>query len=401
MRLEYTLNPLRIALALAVAALFLAAQSLIMEYLVVNVLDANAHSGLILALDLFSVNLEESIPTWYATLLLFGAALLLAIITAAKVKAKATDTRPWLGLVVIFLYLSIDEGAAVHEVIADILQTQFTPTGYLFFAWQIVAAPLVLLFGVVYWRFLFRLPPRTRNLFTLAGIIYVGGALVVEGISANRWYLDGGETFEYLAIATVEELSEMLGVVLFIYALLAYIARMQYAVALVPSLTVPDTRESTTEQLHAERAQTPGGQSMPRWLQRPVVIIVLLIVVANAALVTWALTQQAGQVAAINQAIIDQLRAFDVQVMPLDGHFGMENLPSRQKAAELLAEHDEVMIVTWASTDASMALAADAMPFDRNQLTQMLQAHGETQFVIFDTLAVRALVGDLHPLPPD
>jgi hypothetical protein len=56
--------------------------------------------------------------------------------------------------------------------------------------------------------------------------------VVVEAISANRYYLDNGVSFPYLAIATVEEFCEMLGVVLFIYALLSYMAALEYRAVL-------------------------------------------------------------------------------------------------------------------------------------------------------------------------
>lgn len=394
MQLAYTFHPRKIALILGILALYLGAQSLIVEYLIENVLDSDAHRSLILVLDLFSVNVEESIPTWYATLLLFGAAVLLAVIAAAKAIANDGYARHWTGLALIFLYLSMDEGAAIHEIVADAIQTSLEPTGYLLFGWQLVAVPLVILFAVLYRRFLFHLSPRTRNLFILAGVIYVGGALVVEAISANRWYLDGGQTFEYLAIATVEEVAEMLGAVVLIYTLLAYIVQMQYVVAFYPAAPSPQP----------EVTSPSSGTALIQW-RRPVQLILLVILAANIVLVSWAMTQAPAPIqrdpAAINQAIIDQLAAYDVQVTPLPGHFGVDNLSARQAAAALLAEFDAVMIVTWASTEASIALAADELPFDRNHLTQVLYENGETQFVIFDTLAVRALVGDIQPLPPD
>jgi len=395
MRLVYTLNPRKIALTLAILAFYFATQSLITEYLIENILDTDVHSALVLVLDLFSVNVEESIPTWYATLLLFGAVLLLAMIATAKYAHQDRFRRHWAGLALIFLYLSMDEGAAIHEIFSDVLEQLFAPSGYLYFAWVIVAVPLVILFIVLYFRFLFQLPPRTRNLFILAGVVYVGGALVVEGISANRWYLDGGQSFEYLAIATIEELSEMLGAVILIYALLAYIVQMQYVIGFIPPLDATETDSSMPTLQQPEAAHMTGQQFRPWWRQWPVIVVALGILVANVVVVSWALIQMSERVVTVNQAIIDQLAAYDVQLTPLEGHFGVDNLPSRQTAAALLTQFDEVMIVTWASSGASLALAADELPFDRNRLTKVLYENGETQFVIFDTLAVRALVGNI------
>jgi hypothetical protein len=389
MQLVSTLNPRKVALVLSVLALYFAAQSLIVEYLMENMLNEDTHSDIIHVVDLFSVNVEESIPTWYAATLLFGAAVLLAFIATAKAGIKDHFAAQWAGLAVIFVYLSIDEGAAVHEVAADVLQTQLTLTGFLYFGWQIVAVPLLILFALFYRRFLFHLPPRTRNLFILAAVIYVGGALVVEGISANQWYLDGGPTFEYLAIATVEEFSEMLGAVILIYALLSYMVEQRYTLIFQASSATPEPDKSVAEQ---RIEATPF-----RWSWRSVSVAALVILAGNIALISWINLRVSQDSAFTNQAIMDELAEYDVQVTPIVGRFGIDNLASRQATAALLAEFDEVIVITWASAESSLALAADDLPFDRNSLTELLYANGETQFVIFEPLAVQAIVGDVQP----
>ena len=93
-----------------------------------------------------------------------------------------------------------------------------------------MAAPLVILFALVYLRFLLHLPAGTRNLFILAGGLYVGGALIVDAVGANEWFQDKGITLAYLATGTLEELLEMQGVVVFIFALLRYLVSMNYEV---------------------------------------------------------------------------------------------------------------------------------------------------------------------------
>jgi hypothetical protein len=400
MQLVSTLNPRKTAMILGIFALYFATQSLIVEYLIENILNENTHSDIIHVVDLFSVNIEESIPTWYASLLLFGAAVLLTLIAAAKASVKDHFAAQWAGLAVIFIYLSIDEGAAVHEVAADVLQTQLTLTGFLYFGWQIVYVPLVILFAVVYRRFLFHLPPRTRNLFILAAVIYVGGALIVEGISANQWYLDGGQSFEYLVIATIEEFSEMLGVVVLIYALLAYTAEMRYTFVFQASSATPEL-DDQAESPEPEVIQAVEYVPHSWWSRHTVIVAALVVLVGNVALIAWVNMRISQDTALTNQAIMGQLAAYGVQVTPLQGHFGINNLTSRQAAASLLTEYAEVMIVTWASTETSIALAADELPFDRNGLIEVLYTNGETEFVIFETPAVKAIVGDVQPVPSD
>jgi hypothetical protein len=399
MQLLSTLNPRKVALVLSVLALYFAAQSLIVEHLIENFLNDDTHRDIIHVVDLFSVNVEESIPTWYAAMLLFGAAALLALIAAAKAGAKDRFAAQWAGLAVIFIYLSIDEGAAVHEVAADVVQTQLSLTGFLYFGWQIVAVPLLILFALFYWRFVFHLPTQTRNLFILAAVIYVGGALVVEGISANQWYIDGGPTFEYLAIATVEEFCEMLGAIILIYTLLSYMVAQRYTLVFQASAATPEPDKSVAEHTHIQIIE-----AVPfRWSWRSVIVTALVILAGNIALISWINLRLSQDSAFTNQAIIDQLAEYDVQVIPIEGRFGIDNLASRQATAALLAEFDEVIVVTWASAESSLALAADDLPFDRNSLTELLYANGETQFVIFEPLAVRAIVGDVsspHKIEP-
>lgn len=92
---------------------------------------------------------------------------------------------------------------------------------------------LVLLLAVTYWRFLLHLPFRSRMLFLTSAVVYVGGALGMEMVGG--WYAQnyGSGNLSYVAIATLEETLEMLGVVIFIYALLRYLAAEIGAVRLV------------------------------------------------------------------------------------------------------------------------------------------------------------------------
>lgn len=392
---EYNLNPRKIGLILGLIALYLAAQSLIAEYLIEKVLDKTANASLILVMDLFSVNAEQTIPTWYSILLLFMASVVLALIAAATHANRERDTVYWVGLAAIFLYLSMDEGAVIHEIAAEWLQTNLTLTGFLTFGWQIVAAPLVILFALVYLRFLIRLPPRTRNLFILAGLVYVGGALIVEGISANQWDIGGGLSFEYLAIATVEELCEMLGVVIFIYALLAYAVERQFTYVFAsPALSTMDTSPLA----HDSGVDTLNIRPQRQHIRPALLMGLLFIIGLNAALIYWAVTQapKSGQevsdnVAEAPQTLIGRLAEADVIVTRVNGRFGLNNAQSLEISATMLNLFDEVTVVTLVPANATLILASETLPYDRDQLTEILHTYGEFQFILFDTSAVEAI----------
>lgn len=390
MRLEFVINPRKVGIFLSIISFYFAFQSIVVEFLIENVLDNEVHRSLVQVIDLFSVNAEETIPTWYATLLLFAAFVLLAFIAIAKRANQDRFRRHWTGLALIFLYLSMDEGAVIHEIVADALQNNLTLTGYLAFGWQIVAAPLLLIVCLFFVRFVFYLPHHTRNLFIVSGVLYISGAIVVEGISANQWYLDGGISFHYLAIATIEELSEMLGIVIFIYSLLDYAVEMQYAFIFNPQ----PVKEISFDL--GNRSKLASYMS-----SRPLIALAVIIVGLNAGLLVWAFSQE-PPVRSVEQNLIlspqhliDQIATQGVLVTRLIGVFGSDNLESRQISAGLLEIYDEVVVVTMNSSEASLVIAADEIPFSRDQIADLLRENGETQFIIFDTQAVRAIVGNV------
>jgi hypothetical protein len=168
---------------------------------------------------------ECNVPSWYSASLLLGCAVLLAIIAAAHRQQRDGNPGRWLILSLIFLLLSLDETAQLHELSITPLRQGFHATGFFYYPWIILGGIAVTLFVVSYLSFLARLPQRTRRLFILAGALFVGGALGVEAISGEQASLHGEHNATYHAITTVEESLEMAGVVVFIYALLDYISR--------------------------------------------------------------------------------------------------------------------------------------------------------------------------------
>lgn len=166
-----------------------------------------------------NINLEKSLPTWYASMLLMLAAVLLGLI--ARGKTNNPYRLHWFGLSSIFVYLSIDEATAIHEEFTRPLRELLGTTGFLHFAWVIIGAIFVAVVALLYLRFVFQLPAPVRNLIILAGALFVSGALLIESFSATL-YAETGTTLVFSAIGTVEEWFEMLGVIVFIRALLLY-----------------------------------------------------------------------------------------------------------------------------------------------------------------------------------
>jgi len=184
--------------------------------------------------SLFSVRNEGKIPTWYSACTLLFSSILLVTIAFAKRVNRDRYFLHWIGLAIIFLFMSLDEATEIHEMTGHPFQSALNTKGFLYFAWVIPAIAFLMIFGLVYLRFLIDLPPKTRNLFLIAGIVYISGVLGMEMVGANHWYRYG-ENLTYGIMATVEEILEMSGILVFIYALLdnleTYVQDMQITFA--------------------------------------------------------------------------------------------------------------------------------------------------------------------------
>lgn len=172
---------------------------------------------------LFDFDSEKNVPTFFSAVALLSASALL--VTIAKLSRNSgVEYALWLVLAVIFLFLSIDEISSLHEKLIKPLRSLLGTSGVFYFAWIIPYASALGLLAIVYLRFLLRLPRETRNLFLLSAGIFVFGAIGFEMIGG--WYFEsiGPDNLTYQLITTCEEFLEMLGVAIFIYALLSYIA---------------------------------------------------------------------------------------------------------------------------------------------------------------------------------
>jgi hypothetical protein len=188
---------------------------------------------------LVDVGEEDNLPTWYSAVQLQLSSILLATIAIAKRRHRDGYALHWAILSSIFLYLSLDEVASQHEELShgvipslgrDLLDLD---SGFFYQFWVVPGTIFTLVFLLAYLRFLAHLPRDTRRLFVLAGILFVLGALGAEMLSArviSSYEMEGWANVGGLPKITVgilgslEELFEMLGIVVFIYALLSYMS---------------------------------------------------------------------------------------------------------------------------------------------------------------------------------
>lgn len=178
---------------------------------------------------LFDFNTEANIPTFYSSLALLSCSILLAFISFS-LKRHGSSYISWGGLAIIFLFLSIDEIATIHERFHDRLHPLLNTSGLLYYAWVIPYGIALLLVLGIYLKFLINLPKNYLYLFIISGVTFISGAIGIESICG--WYSEsyGTSTLHYAFFYTCEEFLEMLGIVFFIYTLLLYItAELNYS----------------------------------------------------------------------------------------------------------------------------------------------------------------------------
>jgi hypothetical protein len=174
-------------------------------------------------LDLFDFAIEGNIPTLYSAVAILLCSALLALITYTEWHKPESKRSYWLGLTMLFLFLAIDEGVAIHEAIGSYLERYLHAEGFLYFMWVVPYGIAVVMIGLVFLKFVRELPKNTQTRFVMAGVIYLVGVLGIEMLGAREADLHDTYTVLYSVLYTLEEMLEMLGIVIFIYALLSHI----------------------------------------------------------------------------------------------------------------------------------------------------------------------------------
>jgi len=174
--------------------------------------------------DLLDFDIEANLPSMYSAFAIAFCAILLWFISVDKRRKSERGSYHWVGLTVIFAFLSLDEAISLHEEIGDFAENFVDASGVLYFAWVVPYGILMGIFVLSYFRFVFQLPTEFMVRFVLAGGIFVGGAIGLELLSAREADLYGTKSLDYSIIYTCEEIMEMLGIAIFAHALLKYIA---------------------------------------------------------------------------------------------------------------------------------------------------------------------------------
>ena len=169
----------------------------------------------------FDLDDEGTLPAWFQTAMLLASGTLLWKIGSSR-EPGDRFSRHWKFLAGVFVYLSADENASLHETLGFWLAEHFGWESSLgVYVWLIPALTLLAGLVIASWKFLRHLPPKSRRSMVIAAVVYVAGAAGMEIAEAFLDRLTGSFSFSLLTI--VEETLEMAGLVIFIHALLSYL----------------------------------------------------------------------------------------------------------------------------------------------------------------------------------
>ncbi|MFM2295600.1 MAG: hypothetical protein RLZZ350_2013 [Verrucomicrobiota bacterium] len=178
----------------------------------------------------FDFDEKNNLPHAYKSLLLALCSGAIFLNARAQSLPGGTFVKRWWALGWIFLALAIDEEVQVHQKTVALMLAQFqgvnvdtAPNAKMF--WLIPYLIFTAGFCVVYLGFWWKLPPRVRLGFALGGIIYVGGAAIVEELAHHYAKTYGDTNVPYLLLTNVSEWMQMVGSILFLRALFAHLTQ--------------------------------------------------------------------------------------------------------------------------------------------------------------------------------
>lgn len=174
---------------------------------------------------LFDFDQEYNLPTLYASLAILLSAALLWWIAADEKRKGNQQAMHWKILSFIFIFLSLDEMTSLHNQLGRLIPVLLSDI-YLVSEsryWTIACVPVLFLFFAFFIRFYLKLPKSTKISFATAGLIFIAGAIGVELLSDQYMFFHDQPDINYGLLSSLEELLEMIGIVLFIRALISYI----------------------------------------------------------------------------------------------------------------------------------------------------------------------------------
>ncbi len=166
---------------------------------------------------LFDLDQEQNLPTWLSSVQFFGVALCAVLLST---RSAGNAKLAWRVLAGIFVFLSIDELALLHEELVDRVAT--SPSGDAWF-WPVFYVPLAVAVLVALRIVLVEVRLRGGSIVAvLAGLALLAAALAFDAAAVQ--FVDNPWLFEPELV--LEESCELVGTALLIATFLAlFLAR--------------------------------------------------------------------------------------------------------------------------------------------------------------------------------
>ncbi|MFN8023360.1 MAG: hypothetical protein U0Q03_17670 [Acidimicrobiales bacterium] len=166
----------------------------------------------------FDLLREGNVPTWFASGQWLLAAVFALRLAVGGRRTAEPHHRTWTLLAAVFLFCSIDEAAQFHEPMSDWMGSLKDASPVLANAWVVPYAVAVVVIAIMSWRLVRSLPSPVFRLLVLSGVVFVGGAIGFELIE-SVFVSEGKDTLLKSIVATGQEVVEMLGLDLLVFAL--------------------------------------------------------------------------------------------------------------------------------------------------------------------------------------
>jgi hypothetical protein len=172
---------------------------------------------------LLSVTSKHSVVDLYLSTLLLVCAALVGFVVYLKDRAREPSGY-WAGLVILLLFLAVDTGLRLHDVITVPLRLALHATGLLYATWILPYGLALLAVGIVYLPFARTLPVRTRLVFVFAALCYMTGMMATEALAGQELMRNGDRWSSlYAGYATGGAALRLAGLCIFVSAVLAYL----------------------------------------------------------------------------------------------------------------------------------------------------------------------------------
>jgi hypothetical protein len=183
-----------------------------------------AHTVRCFLVQVFDVDREHNIPTWWSSVLLMMGGLL-AGLAAVEARQRRSRAAPrWILLSLLLALASLDEILSLHEQMSPLMRAHFAAISQVVrHAWVVPGILIAGLAAVALLPLLRDVSPRVRAWMIGAAAVYCSGALGMELLDGLSRPGREETSILHLAFPTVEELLELAGASLIIGMLLVHL----------------------------------------------------------------------------------------------------------------------------------------------------------------------------------